>query len=169
MSDYYIRLAKDADLPIILDIYAHARQYMRKNGNPNQWGHSHPAEAVLREDIKLQHLYVCTNAGEILGVFCYFQGIDPTYVRIYDGQWQNNEPYGVIHRIAVAAHQKGVASACFHWALQQCDNLRIDTHADNIPMHKSLAKNGFAKCGIIYLENGDPRIAYHKKIDKTGT
>ena len=45
-----------------------------------------------------------------------------------------------------------------------CGNLRIDTHEKNIPMQGCLAKNGFARCGIIYLEDGDPRIAYQKVI-----
>ena len=43
-------------------------------------------------------------------------------------------------------------------------NLRIDTHEDNIPMRSFLLKHGFVECGIIYLENGEERIAYHKVI-----
>jgi hypothetical protein len=29
-------------------------------------------------------------------------------------------------------------------------------------MQKSLAKNGFVRCGIIHLANGDERIAYQR-------
>lgn len=159
---YQIRPAELADLPRILDIYREARQYMRDTGNPNQWRDSHPAESILREDIPKRQLFVCTENGEILGVFAYLLGIDPTYAVIHEGAWLNDEPYGVIHRMAVAAHQKGIASFCFQWALAQCPNLRIDTHSDNTPMQTALRKNGFHLCGTIYLANGEPRIAFHK-------
>ena len=36
----------------------------------------------------------------------------------------------------------------------------IDTHRDNQVMRERILRNGFQECGIIYLENGDPRIAY---------
>ena len=161
---YTIRNAEFADLPRILQIYEEARQYMRSHGNPNQWWDYHPAENVLQQDITVQKLYLCVDEDEILGVFYYEQGADPTYEQIDHGQWLNDEPYGVIHRIAAAHRGRGVASFCFDWALQQCPNLRIDTHKDNIAMQKALEKNGFTRCGIIYIFNGDERIAYHKAL-----
>ena len=159
---HLIYKARQEDLPKILQIYADARQYMRDQGNPTQWGLTHPAEEILRDDISRQQLYLCTDHNRILAVFAYTPGVDPTYLRIDGGQWLNDAPYGVIHRMAVAVHRQGVATFCFDWVLKQCPNLRIDTHADNIPMQAALEKNGFARCGIIYLHNGDPRIAYHK-------
>ena len=155
------RTAALEDLPQILPIYENARAFMRQSGNPNQWRDHHPAVEILREDIQKGQLYLCLENEEIAAVFCYFQDIDPTYVTIYDGQWCNDAPYGVIHRIAVAKPGHGIAAACFHWALSQCPNLRIDTHRDNLPMQRSLQKFGFTRCGIIYLANGEDRIAYH--------
>lgn len=157
-----IRSATVFDLPEILRIYADARVYMRENGNPHQWAGAYPDEETLRADIALHQLFVCVDGAEILGVFCYFFGTEPTYLKIYNGQWQNDAPYGVLHRIAVAAHRRGVASFCFDFCFSQCKNLKIDTHRDNIPMQKSLAKNGFSYCGIIYLASGDERLAYQK-------
>ena len=49
--NYNIRPATFADLPRILEIYQAAREFMRQNGNPNQWWDYHPAEAVLQADI----------------------------------------------------------------------------------------------------------------------
>ena len=40
--------------------------------------------------------------------------------------------------------------------------LRADTHFDNHTMQHLLEKNSFERRGIIYLKNGDPRIAYQK-------
>ena len=158
-----IRKAEFADLPRMMEIYAEARNYMCANGNPKQWVSGYPSEAKIREDIAAGESWLCVENGEILGVFCFFTHNDPTYDTIYEGSWLNGEPYGVIHRIAVAQHRRGVASSCYDFALSKCQNLRIDTHRDNIPMQKSLEKNGFQRCGIIYLQNGSERIAFHKK------
>lgn len=160
-----IRLAQPQDLPRLLEIYEDARRYMRANGNPHQWTGGYPDQAVLLEDIDLRRLYACEEDGEILGVFCYFEGEDPTYRVIYDGAWLNPRPYGVLHRIAVAAHRRGVASFCFDFCYSRCHNLKIDTHRDNLPMQRSLEKNGFCRCGIIHLASGDERIAYQKAED----
>lgn len=157
-----IRSARYQDLPCLFTIYEDARRYMRANGNLHQWTGGYPDQEVLSEDIALQRLYVCEEEGEILGVFCYFEGEDPTYRVIYNGEWLNSRPYGVLHRIAVAAHRRGVASFCFDYCFARCHNLKIDTHSDNIPMQRSLEKNGFHRCGIIYLASGDERIAYQK-------
>ncbi len=160
-----IRKATTCELDAILEIYAGARRYMREHGNMEQWAGGYPPRELIERDIEQGICHVCVEAGELLGVFCYFYGEDPTYLCIEDGAWLNDRPYGVIHRIASAAHRRGVASACFDWAFARCGNLKIDTHHDNIPMQRSLAKNGFSRCGIIRLANGDPRIAYQKAAD----
>lgn len=153
------------NLDAILEIYQQTRTFMRQQGNHNQWTGGYPSRELMESDILSGNCYVCMEDSEIIGVFCYFPGPDPTYANIYDGQWHNDEPYGVIHRIAVTSHRKGVADECYRFALEQCPNLRIDTHEDNIPMQRSLAKNCFLRCGIIHLENGDPRIAFQKIKD----
>jgi RimJ/RimL family protein N-acetyltransferase len=48
--------------------------------------------------------------------------------------------------------------------MAQIPNIRIDTHRDNAIMQHLLEKNGFVKCGIIYVEDGSPRIAYQKRL-----
>ena len=158
------RHAQPENLDQILPIYAEARAFMRSSGNLNQWVNGYPHKEMLLEDIARKQLYLCEENGEILAVFCYFQGIDPTYVQIFDGQWLNDRPYGVIHRIAVRQQGKGIAKLCYDWALERCGDLRIDTHRDNKPMQRSLARYGFTQCGIIYLANGDERIAFHKTV-----
>ena len=162
--NYTIRPAQISDLPRILEIYKDARAFMRACGNPNQWGDTHPAEHYLREDIPLGRLFVCTQNEEILAVFFYEQGIDPCYVHIEDGQWLNEEPYGVIHRIAVAHPGQGIAGICIDWALAQCPNLRMDTHQDNIPMQRLLKKQGFVRCGTVYVGDHMASIGFHKVL-----
>ena len=45
---------------------------------------------------------------------------------------------------------------------EKCTHLRADTHEDNKIMQKVVLKNGFQETGIIYVEDGTPRIAYEK-------
>lgn len=156
-----IRKATDADLPAIEAIYADAREFMRQNGNPHQWGDSYPETDIITRDLELGQLYVCTDGNAIIGVFCFFQGLEPCYGHI-EGQWCKEGESGVMHRLAVTAHRKGVAAFCFDYAFSQCQNIKIDTHRDNLPMQKALEKNGFLPCGVIYLENGEQRLAYQR-------
>lgn len=158
-----IRKTEPGDLAEILKIYAHARGFMARTGNPHQWGdEGYPKEELLREDIRKGISYVAEQDGRIETVFVFFIGEDPSYRVIENGAWIQDGPYGVVHRIASAGRIKGSGAECLRWAFEQCGNLRIDTHDDNRVMQHVLEKNGFVKCGRIYLENGDPRIAYQK-------
>lgn len=157
-----IRKTERSDLDVVMGIYDQARQYMRQNGNLNQWIDGYPSKEVITEDIKNGYSYVCIDEGKVVAVFSFILGTDPTYIKIYDGEWLNGEPYGVIHRIASISHQKGVASYCMDWCYRKCRNLKIDTHEDNRIMQNLLIKNGFTRCGIIYLLSGAPRVAFQK-------
>ena len=51
-KDCRIRFARREDLPRIMDIYAYAREFMIKNGNPNQWTGGWPWQEVIENDIE---------------------------------------------------------------------------------------------------------------------
>ena len=159
----FIRIAKASDIDAIEEIYCHARIFMKENGNPNQWKGAYPNGNDVLPGIANSTSYVCEDDGEIVAAF-YFEmnADDPTYRKIYDGGWKNDNPYAVIHRIAVKHHGRGIVDFCFNECFKLFPNLRIDTHRDNIPMQKCLIRNGFEYCGIIHLENGDERMAYQK-------
>ena len=157
------RGARRSDLEQILEIYAHARKAMADSGNPTQWGDSYPPQEMLEEDIDSNRLFVDVVNGQLLGVFAFILGVDPTYQVIEDGAWLNDTlPYGTVHRLASAGKQKGVGKAVLDWSLEHCQSLRADTHADNQIMQHLLEKNGFTRCGIIHVADGTPRIAYQK-------
>lgn len=147
------------DLNRIQEIYAYARQFMESNGNPNQWGKTHPPVSQLEQDIAMENLFVITDGDEIHGVFYFYIGDDPTYGRIHGGSWRSDRPYGTIHRIA-GDGSGGILAAAVGFAKQHIDHIRIDTHADNKVMQRAVAKQGFQQRGIIYIEDGSPRIAY---------
>lgn len=159
-----IEKATLSQLSQIMAIYERARAFMVQTGNPDQWGMAYPPQEMILQDIQNGKCYVNLRDGNICAVFYFAVEEDPTYGYI-EGSWLNDQPYGVIHRIAVGENGKGTAAECFQFALEQCQNLRIDTHENNLPMQRCLAKNGFQHCGTIYLEDGDPRIAYQKVIN----
>lgn len=158
MKAYMIRAAEHADLNEIEQIYAHARNFMAANGNPTQWKNGYPWRDLLEEDIRLGKLYVVQKDDKICGVFVFVIGEDPTYRYIEDGSWASNLPYGTIHRIASCG--SGVFEAALEFCRSKCSHIRVDTHADNKPMQHLAEKHGFSRRGIIYVEDGTPRIAY---------
>ena len=157
-----IRKTKPEDIDKISEIYKNARAFMKDNGNPTQWNEIYPNRETAVEDMKNGVGYVCEENGEVLAVFMFGIGNDATYEKIYDGAWLDNEPYAVIHRIAVAVQGRRVAGFCFEKCFKLCPNLKIDTHEDNLPMQRALTRAGFVRCGTVYLENVEARIAYQK-------
>ena len=154
--------ATEADLPRILEIYDIAKAYMRANGNPNQWNGAYPDPETLRTDIEKQRLYVYKKDGRIHGVFMLLLEEEPTYAYIEGGSWREETPYGTIHRLAGDGEVKGLFAKCVAFCEKKVPYLRADTHFDNHTMQHLLEKNSFERRGIIYLKNGDPRIAYQK-------
>ena len=161
----YIRKATDTDIADIKNIYGIAREYMADTGNPTQWKKNYPDDELIQKDILENCCYVCEDEDEIIAVFYFKIGEDPTYAKIHEGEWKNALPYAVMHRIAVKYQGRGLVKTCFDYCFDQYHNLKIDTHRNNIPMQKALAKNGFEFCGIVYLENGEERLAYQKHLN----
>jgi len=158
MENYSIRRAMPADLDEIESIYAAARRFMAENGNPTQWTDGYPQRDMLEEDIRRKNLYVAEKNEKLSGVFLFVIGKDPTYAYIEDGTWISDAPYGTIHRIA--SRSSGLFPAALEFCRSKCSHIRVDTHADNKPMQHLAEKHGFLRCGIIYVEDGTPRIAY---------
>ena len=67
---------------------------------------------------------------------------------------------GIKHRVAGDGAAGGVFARCLAFCLGLCGNIRIDTHRDNRTMRHLIEKSGFARCGLIHVEDGSPRIAY---------
>ncbi len=158
-----IRKAKIEEIDSMMEVYQRARKFMAEHQNPNQWGMSRPTREQVINDILNEDSYICEEEGKIAAVFFYKKANDPTYAIIYDGEWMDDSPYGVVHRIASSGIYKGAGSFCMKWAFEQCGNVRIDTHRENYVMQNMLKKLGFVYCGIILLEDGDERLAFQKK------
>lgn len=158
--NYEVRRATKSDFEEIKRIYAFAREFMKENGNPSQWNNTYPPDELIKSDIENEISYVISQNGKIGGVFVFFPDKDPIYDYIEDGNWLSSLPYGTIHRVASDSSIKGVVGIALEFAKKTTENIRIDTHTDNKVMQHVLEKNGFKRCGIIYLENGEKRIGY---------
>lgn len=163
-EDIKIRLSEEGDLEEIMEIFAHAKRFMRDNGNPTQWEDGYPSEEIVLGDISRGNSYLCVDDdGCPVGVFSFIPGPDVTYATISGGNWMDNDaPYHVIHRLASSGRVKGVAAACLDWCFSQVRNIRIDTHKDNTVMQRLLDEYGFVRCGTINTHDGTQRIAYQK-------
>lgn len=166
----HIRLATYDDLDRLMEIFENAKAIMRSSGNLQQWNNGYPALEIVKTDIDKGHCHVLCDGDAIIGTMALIPGPDPTYTYI-EGEWPDDESYYVIHRIATSAPGRNAAKTMLDWAfehiLQEGVNvIRIDTHADNCIMHHILQKYGFTRCGVIYLADGAPRDAYHRKINR---
>lgn len=130
-----IRKAEYEDVPRIMEICADSRRIMRSDGNMTQWTGGYPSEDVISSDISRSVGYIIEDDGI---------------------------PYCTIHRLASTISSHGIAETCFRWCWERSGNLRVDTHEDNRIMRHCIEKFGFVYCGVIYLQNGDPRLAYQK-------
>ena len=165
------RPAQPGDLQEIMKIIRQAQEYLRSAGI-DQWQNGYPSEATIRQDIEQGNSYLLTdNDGAVLGTTVLEFDGDPNYDSIYEGAWLTNSSYGAIHRIAVRNQLKGkgLATKIIDAVEHECQqrgvcSLRVDTHKDNHSMQRMLQKNGFQYCGVIYLADRSPRVAFEKVL-----
>lgn len=172
MPNFYIRKAEKSDLEKILRIYAGAREFMKKNGNPTQWGDSWPLDEDIEKNINEKNQLVACfkvenqsengNFGkslesekseEIAATFLFLPGPEEAYNNLKDGNWpENTKDYFVIHSFASSMKARGAATFCFEWCEKQpgVHCIKVDTHKNNIPMQNLLKKLGYVYCGKCY-------------------
>ena len=160
MNGVIIRHATADDIPRMLEIFAAAREFMVKTGNPNQWGEDYPGERQLIEDMECGSSYVVDDGGHTTATFVIRENPEPAYSDIKDGHWLNSEPYATIHRVASTGETRGIFRLALQQAMLHHDNIRIDTHCDNVVMRNAISKAGFEYCGIINYGPGNERMAF---------
>ncbi len=160
---FSIRRSTASDIDSIMEVYDSAKRFMRSTGNTKQWSGEYPDKKTILRDIAHSNHYLAEDEeGEIMMVFSFILGEDPTYKIIERGEWLNDRPYGTIHRIASSGLKEGMLKACVRYCAAMIDNIRIDTHSENGPMLKALHRLNFNMCGVIYTADGSPRLAFQK-------
>ena len=163
-----LRYTKLEDIERVMEIIKQAQQYFKEKGI-NQWQNGYPNAKVIENDIKNGHSFVLIKNNKIVGTIAIsFEG-EATYNKIFEGAWKSNDNYAVIHRIAVDQELKGIglSSEMIKQTELMCNkksvrSIKVDTHEDNQAMQRSLIKNGFDYCGVIYLADGSKRVAFEK-------
>jgi GNAT superfamily N-acetyltransferase len=167
-----LRKAEISDMESILCIIGEAQAQMARLGI-DQWQNGYPDREAITADIE-RGVGVVIDSAEGIAAYCAaIFGEDPTYARIDDGKWltDSEAQYVVVHRLTVADRfkQQGIATDFMRriesLAIERgCDSFRIDTHHDNLYMHAICARLGFVRCGVIYVSDGTPRVAYEKLL-----
>ena len=158
-----VREARPGDMADIMTVMDAAKKIMRQSGNMHQWDDGYPSEAVIATDMERNGGFVVVDDGQVVGYFAFLSSPEPTYAKIDEGEWLDNErPYHVVHRIASYPDAHGILSSIIDYCFSHDPNIRIDTHRDNRIMQHNITKHGFSYCGIIYLASGDERLAYQK-------
>ena len=96
-----IEKAKEEQMEEILNIYREARQFMREQGNPDQWGKV-PRRENWETGYEKREAFMSVWKRKINGaVFMFFTGTEPTYEVIWEGSWSDDRlVIGTLHRIA---------------------------------------------------------------------
>ena len=167
---FKFRKSTKEDIKEIMKIIKQAQDYFKANGI-DQWQNNYPNDEVIDNDICNNSSYVLLGDDKIIATSAVYMDGEETYNNIYDGKWLSDDKYVTIHRIAVDNNLKGkgiakeVIDNIEKLALKNhIHSIRVDTHKDNLSMQRLLKKNGFEYCGIIYLADGNSRVAFEKTL-----
>ena len=150
-NELIFRQAQSCETDRIMQIIRQAQARMHAAGS-RQWQDGYPAPGHISADIGRNRGYVLCKPGVEgpLSVIAYgavvFDG-EPAYDAI-DGQWLTDEPYVLVHRIAVADGERGrgVAAEFLHRVETLAQErgvkaFRIDTNFDNQTMLRLLERD----------------------------
>ena len=166
----HIRKGAEDDLDRIMELIYDAQQWFHRQ-QIDQWQDGYPTAEIIEGDITRGENYIIEHRGEIVATAVVSFAGEPTYEKIHGRGWLNEQPYAVVHRIAVAdSHRRmGIAQEILHFTEELChergvEDIRIDTHRDNAAMRSLLKKSGYTHCGRITLLSGAEREAFHKNL-----
>lgn len=165
-----LRKSKKEDIQKIMSIIKKAQKWLKEQGI-DQWQNNYPNPEIIEKDIENEESYVLVDDKEIVGTTVLSFAGEDTYDIIYKGEWVIDKDYAVIHRIAVdmSLRGKGLASIMLEQMEDVCrckgvKSIKVDTHQQNKSMQRFLLKNGFVHRGIIYLKDGNERLAFEKLL-----
>lgn len=163
-----LQIVREADLDLAMEIIHAAKRHLKEQGI-DQWQNGYPDEACIRRDIAGQKGYFLSDEAQMLGYLCIDFDGEPAYDEL-NGAWLSDEPYVVMHRLALSdrARGRGASGAAFRLVEQRARergiaSFRVDTDADNQKMRHILEKNGFSYCGTIRFDNSE-KIAFEKLL-----
>jgi ribosomal protein S18 acetylase RimI-like enzyme len=172
---FTLKKATDTDTEDLMHIYNEAKTGMKEMGIDQWREEGEPNRDTIQSDLLHHSLWVLKDEQEhCIATASIIDTRDPDYAddRI-KGAWINTEnTYLAIHRVAILPFFKG--QRLTDYFMQQAEeeaqakqrkSIRIDTHNDNKPMQKWIARQGFSFCGTITISfDGTQRNAYEKML-----
>lgn len=163
-----LRKVKAHEIDTAMALIDQAKAFLRAQG-VDQWQSGYPDRACIAVDIDRGKGYFCEEEGAVAGYLCIDFDGEPAYDTL-DGAWLTQEPYVVVHRMALDDRVKGRGLASQAFTLVEelargkgIHSFRVDTDRDNRIMRHLLEKNGFVYCGTIRFDNSE-KIAFEKQI-----
>lgn len=163
-----LRKAEENELDQIWEIIQYAIEKRKEEGS-KQWQDGYPNPDSIQQDFERGYAYVIELDGEILLYAAIIFDVEPAYEELKDG-WLNNEPYLVVHRVAVSPNGKGKSLGTELFKLLEnlakengYYNVKVDTNFDNISMLRILEKLEYKYCGEVFFR-GASRKAFQKVI-----
>ena len=107
-NGYRLRPAAMDEIPVIWEIILQAKAQMYREGK-HQWDENYPTVPILENDVRRGWGYVLVPSDNDSDIIAYgavvFDG-EPAYSGLQDGKWLSEQPYVVLHRLAVADRWK---------------------------------------------------------------
>lgn len=165
-----VRKATEADLKDEMKVIHDTIRYF-KSANIPQWLQGYPDAHTIASDIAAGNSYVVVEDGEIVATGAIIAGDDPNYATITNGAWLREGSYVVIHRVAVRDDRRGYDMPSHLYIKAEeiakekgIRSVRADTHPMNRYMRELMKKRGYSTCGLVYMADGTPRIAYQNLL-----
>ena len=168
IMNFNIKQAEIQDLNKIWELLQKAI-LKRKSEGSAQWQDGYPNPDVVKNDIALKNGYVILNTlGDLVGYFALSFTLEPAYQELKTGWLTQDQPYAVVHRLALTQEPKipGLAT----WVFNEVESLikskniasvKVDTNFDNTPMLHLFNKMGYTYAGEVYFR-GSARKAFEK-------
>lgn len=164
-----IRAANTVDIQEVLALYKKCTLKMNQSGLFN-WHDSYPDLETISNDIDAGTLYIL-ETDQIQGVAALNDDQPPEY---RDIKWEyHDEPYLVVHRLAVSPDQqgKGYGIKLMEFAEElaassACPSIRMDVYTINIPGRKLYQKLNYKELNEFFFPGFEiPFIGLEKKIN----
>lgn len=165
-----LRLAKEDDRKIILEIYEDGSKKLKSLGLDQWQGHDKPNLDNFKELIENKNIFVLEDDKKVVATVIIYD-FDIDYENNLDGTWQSPRPYVALHRIGTleSERKKGYGRKIIEMSESYArennfKSVRIDTHRGNKDMQRLLSSLSYKYVGLVYLGGKNERLAYEKVL-----
>lgn len=165
-----LRLAREDDKKIILEIYEDGSKKLKSLGLDQWQGQDKPNLDNFKELIDNKNIFVLEDHGKVVSTVIIYD-FDIDYENNLDGTWQSPKPYVALHRIGTleSERKKGYGRKVIELAEAYArennfKSVRIDTHRGNKTMQGLLKPLNYNYVGLVYLSGKNERLAFEKVL-----